>query len=222
MGHGGRNQLVNEERLREVYAGVMASRGAKAGRSGACPSPEAMLALVRHEGAEDARLATLDHVMSCADCRSEFDLLRSIELAGAEAGAGTRPGRRSWVMPAALAASVLLAVVIGRLALPVVPENEVVRSGPDGGVTLVAPATEAPAGSPVRFAWHPIPGAGRYRLEVLTNQGEVALEAETADTSITLQSAAGLPPGDYQWWVGVTPAGTAARSALRPLRLTAQ
>ena len=125
-------------------------------------------------------------------------------------------------MPAALAASVLLAVVVGRLMLPAVPENEVVRSGEDGRVTLHAPPPEAPTGSPMLFAWHPIPGAGRYRLEVLTSEGEVALEAETADTAIMLQSAADLPPGDYTWWVGASPAGSAVRSAFRPLRLTAQ
>ncbi len=92
----------------------------------------------------------------------------------------------------------------------------------EGGVTLVAPPPESPAGSPLLFAWHPISGASRYRLEVLTSEGEVALEAETADTAVTLESAAGLAPGDYKWWVGATSAGTTSRSALRPLRLTAQ
>ena len=213
---------MNEERLREVYAGVMASRGA-AGRSAGCPSPEAVLALVRREGGEGSRLATLDHVMSCAECRSEFDLLRSVELAGAELGAAARPGTRRWMAPAALAASLLLALVLGRLALPTAPDGDVVRSGPDaGGVTLLAPPQEAPAGSPMLFAWHPIPGAAGYRLEVLTREGDVALEAETSDTAITLQSTAGLPPGDYRWWVGATSRGRDARSTLRPLRLTAQ
>jgi hypothetical protein len=213
---------VNEERLREIYAGAMASHGARAGRTAPCPSPEAVLALVRREGSEASRLATLDHVMSCAECRSEFDLLRSIELAGVEAGATARPGRRSWLGSAALAASVLLAVVIGRFALPKAPESEVVRSGWDGGVTLLAPPPESPAGSAMLFVWRPIPGATRYRLEVLTDDGEVALEAETGDTAVTLQSTAGLAPGDYKWWVGATSAGATARSALRPLRLTAQ
>ena len=74
----------------------------------------------------------------------------------------------------------LLAVVVGRLMLPAVPESEVVRSGEGGRVTLLAPPPEAATGSPMLFAWHPIPGAGRYRLEVLTGEGEVALEAETA------------------------------------------
>jgi hypothetical protein len=222
MGSGRGNQRMNEERLREIYAGIMGSRGAKAGAVSACPSPEAILALVRREGDEEARLATLDHVMSCAQCRSEFDLLRSIELAGAEVGAAARPGRRKWVLPAALAASALLAVVIGRFALPTVPETDVVRSGTGAGVTLLAPPAETRAGSPIVFAWNPIAGATRYRLEVLTGDGQVALEAETADTSIVLESAASLDPGDYRWWVSAAFAGRSARSALRPLRLTTQ
>jgi hypothetical protein len=209
---------VNDEQLREIYRSVMMSRSQ--GRHSACPQPEALLDLVRHEGSEQSRFAILDHAMSCADCRSEFDLLRSIELAGAEGRGAARPGRR-WMAPLALAASVLLAVVVGRYVLPGTPERDVVRSGADGGVTQLAPPSEATTGSPLLFAWHPIAGAGRYRLEVMNAAGEVVLEAETADTAIVLQSAADLEPGEYQWWVGATaPADT--RSSLRPLRLRAQ
>jgi hypothetical protein len=209
---------VNDQQLRAIYGDVMTSRSRT--RPAACPESEAILALVRREGNEATRLATLDHVMSCADCRSEFDLVRSIELAGAEAGAVARSGRR-WMTPLALAASVLLAVVLGRYALPGTPEREVVRSGEKGRLTLLAPPTEATTGSPILFAWQPIEGAGRYRLEVVNAGGEVVLEAETGDTAIVLQSAADLEPGAYQWWVGAT-APADARSALRPLRLTAQ
>jgi hypothetical protein len=209
---------MSDRQLRAIYGGIMTS--GRESRRSACPDPEAILALVRREGSEETRLATLDHVMSCADCRSEFDLVRSIELAGAEAGAIARPGRR-WMAPLALAASVLLAVVIGRYALPGGPESDVVRSGEKDRLTLLAPPTEATTGSPILFAWHPIEGAGRYRLEVMNAGGEVVLEAETADTAIVLQSAADLEPGEYQWWVGAT-APADARSALRPLRLKAQ
>lgn len=215
MGHGGRDR-VNDEQLRDTYAGVMTSRA----RLGACPEPEAILALARREGPEEARLATLDHVMSCAACRSEFDLLRSIEVAGAQAGAAARPARR-WTAPLALAASVLLAVVVGRYALPGQPESDVVRSGAADRVTLHAPPPEAVTGSPILFAWQPIAGASRYRLEVMNPGGEVVLEAETADTAILLQSSAELAAGEYQWWVGATAPGV-ARSELRPLRLRAQ
>lgn len=217
MGHGGRDR-VNDQRLREIYGGIMASRSSA--RAPGCPEPEAVLALVRRQGSEETRLATLDHVMSCADCRAELDLLRSIEAAGVEAGAVTRPGRR-WMAPLALAASVLLAVVVGRYALPGPDEGDVVRSGTEDRVTLLAPPTEAASGSPLLFAWAPIGGARRYRLEVMNAAGEVVLEAETADTAILLQSAAGLEAGEYQWWVGATAPG-AERSAPRPLRLTTQ
>jgi hypothetical protein len=207
---------VNDEQLREIYGDVMTSRTRT--RRPECPDPGAILALVRREGPEETRLATLDHVMGCADCRSEFDLLRSIELAGAEAGAAGRPGRR-WAAPLALAASLLLAVVIGRYALPDRSEVDVTRAGRDERVTLLAPPPQAATGAPLLFAWHPIAGASRYRIEVMNAAGEVVLEAETADTAILLRGAAELAPGDYQWWVGATPPAE-ARSALRPLRLT--
>jgi len=187
---------VNDQELRAIYGSVMTSSAR--GRHSPCPEPEAILALIRREGPEETRLATLDHVMSCADCRSEFDLVRSIELAGAEAGAAARPGRR-WLAPLALAASVLLAVVIGRYALPRAPERDVVRSGAEERLTLLAPPPDATTGSPLLFAWHPIAGAGRYRLEVMNAAGEVVLEAETVDTAIVLQSAADLAAGEYQW-----------------------
>ncbi len=218
MGHGGNEPMVSDERLREIYAGLMASRAGT--RTEPCAEPEAILALVRREGAEEARLATLDHVMSCAECRAEFDLLGSIELAGAQTGVAERPGRR-WLAPAALAASVLLAVIVGRYALPGGYEREVVRSGADDRVTLLAPPDEAAAGGPLLFAWHPIPGASRYRLEVMTRDGEMVLEAETADTAILMPSAADLAPGEYQWWVAATAPGASPRSALRPLHLIA-
>jgi hypothetical protein len=207
---------VNDEQLRQIYGGVMTSRTP---RPLPCPEPEAILALMRREGAEDGRLATLDHVMRCADCRSEYDLLRSIEVAGAAAGPAARSGRR-WIAPLALAASVLLAILIGRYALPAVPEDEVVRSDGDR-VTLLAPLPEAAAGSPLLFAWHPIEGASRYRVEVMNPAGDVVLEAETGDTAVLLQSVADLAPGEYQWWVAATAPG-ATRSELRPLRLRAQ
>jgi hypothetical protein len=209
---------VNDEQMWAIYGGLMTARARRA--PSACPAPEAILALVRREGSEETRLATLDHVMSCAACRSEFDLLRSIELAGAGAGAVARPGRR-WLAPAALAASVLLAVVIGRYALPGGGEHDVVRSGEKERLTLLAPPTRVTTGAPLLFAWHPIPGASRYRIEVMDTAGDVVLEAETADTAAVLQGAADLEPGNYQWWVGAT-APVEARSALRPLRLDAR
>jgi hypothetical protein len=213
MGHDG-GVKVTEAQLKEAYQAHLArSRRDRA----SCPSPEAIQALVRREGDEASRLATLDHVMSCGDCRTELDLLRTVEEAGQRSGAVAAPGRRRWMMPAALAATLLLAVGLGRLVLK--PAEDTVRSG---RVELIAPGAEVPAGSPVSFAWRPVEGASRYRLEVLTPSGDLAIEAETHDTALTSDSAARLAPGSYQWWVIALSPAPGPRSELRRLRVIAQ
>jgi hypothetical protein len=217
MGHDRGDSVVTEARLRELYARKLSGR--PAGRT-VCPSPEALQALVRREGAEEQRLQTLDHVMSCSDCRADYDLLRSIEGAGRQLGATGRTSRRAWMMPAALAATLLVAVGVGRLTLKSSSDDELVRSGDErGAVTLLSPAAEVPAGTPVLFAWRPVPDARRYHLEVLNASGEVALEAETSDTSINSEVARQLAAGDYQWWVTALVSPASRRSELRPLRL---
>ncbi len=218
MGNGRAESIVNEARLREVYAGRLAARR-PAGRVG-CPSPEALQVLARREGDAAARLETLDHAMTCGDCRSDLDLLRSIERAGRELGASGRPARRTWLMPAALAASLLLAVGLGRLALTPGSEDDVVRSGADtGGVVLLAPPVAAGAGDSLVFAWRPVPRATSYRLEVMNASGQVVLETETADTLAAPEAARRLAPGEYQWWVSALGSAAAPRSELRRLRL---
>lgn len=211
---------MSDERLRELYATAQA--GGIGGAGGEHPSPELIAALVRREGPEGTRLATLDHVMSCPECHREFDLLRAVERAAADGGASARPAaRRAWLMPAALAASVLLAVGVGQAVL---------RSGGDetsrgGGeaVTLVQPGREAPAGDALTFSWHAVPGASRYELELLDAGGGVVASAATTDTTVTPPAARGLPPGDYRWWVRTTTSDARAlRSVLRPLRLVAR
>jgi hypothetical protein len=217
MGHDRGDSVVTEARLRELYARKLSAR--PAGRT-VCPSPEALQALVRREGAEELRLRTLDHVMSCSDCRADYDLLRSIDGAGRQLGATGRTSRRVWMMPVALAATLLVAVGLGRLAFKSSSGDELVRSGEErGAVTLLSPPTEAQVGMPVLFAWRPVADARRYHLEVLNASGEVALEAETTDTSITSDMARRLAPGDYQWWVNALVSPASRRSELRPLRL---
>ena len=151
MGLDWRELVVTEAQVKQIY-GASTDR-----RRGDCPPPEALQALARREGEEQARLATLDHAMSCASCRAELDLLRSIEQAGSAVGAG-RQTRRTWVVPAALAATVLLAVGLGRFALAP-NDGETLRSGEGAGVAVLAPAAEATAGDPLAFAWRPVAGA---------------------------------------------------------------
>src|SRR5215469_8186938 len=101
------NQSVTDEALREAYQRVLDARRAS-GRE-PCVSPEAMLSLLRREGSEEQRLEKLDHVMGCGACRSEFELLRSIEQAGAatteRAAHAVLQFPRRFAVPLALAAS---------------------------------------------------------------------------------------------------------------------
>jgi len=216
MGHDG-GVRVTEARLKDAYQAYLART--RAART-SCPSPEAIQALVRREGDEAGRLATLDHVMGCGECRAELDLLRTVEDAGVRAGAVSAPGRGRWVMPAALVATLLVAVGLGRAVLR--PADDTVRSGNVARVELVAPGAEVTAGAPVSFAWRPVEGAARYRLEVLDQAGDLAIEAETHDTTLTSDSAARLPPGSYQWWVIALSPAPGPRSELRRLRVLAQ
>ena len=216
MGHDG-GVKVTEAQLKEAYQAHLArSRRDRA----SCPPPEAIQALVRRERDEAARLATLDHAMSCGECRTELDLLRTVEEAGVRSGAVAAPGRRRWMMPAALAATLLVAVALGRVALK--PSEDTVRSDDATRVELVAPGAEVPAGTPISFAWRPVEGASRYRLEVLNESGDLAIEAETRDTMLTSDSAASLAPGTYQWWVIALSPAPGPRSELRRLRVVAQ
>lgn len=216
---------MNDDRLRELYQAAEAAR-AEASRA-SCPAPEALLALVERRGPEAERLATLDHVMACADCRREFDLLRAVHEAGAEDEAGReRREVRSWrrALPAALlAASIIIAVGIGvehRREASAGGGVEQVRGGAEG-VALVAPAAGSSVEATPRFVWRAVPGAARYHLEIVDADGAVVLTADATDTTYTPPRPGVLLPGrQYSWWVSAIDAGGAQRrSAMRELRV---
>ena len=130
MGHDGGDSVVTEARLRELYTERLSTRRPPART--ACPSPEALQALVRREGTEEERLRTLDHVMSCADCRAELRSAPEHRGGRSPGGGDGRASRKAWMMPAALAATLLVAVGIGRLALRP-SDEELVRAGSERG-----------------------------------------------------------------------------------------
>lgn len=217
------DEQLTDERLRELYGRALTAR-APTGRQ-QCPSPDAISALIRREGTEAQRLETLDHVMACARCRREFNLLRALEEAGARTVGPPSTAKNAWrrYVPFALAASLLLAAGLElgrRYWQPHAPE---VMRGPAGEVTLLAPATEANSGAPLTFAWQAVPGARRYVLEVLTEDGTSILHAETPDTLLMVPTSGALLPGKYQWWVRATAEeGTERRSDMRRLRIRAE
>ena len=213
------NDGLTDARLRELYQRALAARGGRERER--CVAPEAILAVTRRQGPEEQRLEALDHVMGCSACRCEFDLLRSLEQAGAETERPARIPRPrwGWLSPVAAAAGLVLVVAVGLFFTS--------RGGPDvergngAAVTLLAPAPEIDAGTPVTFAWQPVSGALRYEIEVLDEHGTVVFAQATEQTSATLDDARRLAPGSsYRWWVrATTGAGEPLASPVRSLRI---
>lgn len=215
------NHGLTDDKLREAYQRAQAAR--RAPDRERCATPEAMLAVIRREGAEEKRLETLDHVMACPACRAELDLLRSLEQAGAETEPAAAPRRRwGWTASVALAAALLLGIGAA-LKLSGRDDGGVVR-GSGEAVTLVGPATEIEPGAPVTFSWQPVPGAARYELELLDDKGSVVFTKTTEATSAALDDTSRLAPGaTYRWWVRAAVGSSEPRaSSMRTLRLRAK
>jgi hypothetical protein len=206
---------VSDTRLKELYARALARRSDVS--AAPCPKPEELLALARREGSEEHRLAVLDHVMACSECRRELDLLRAIAKAG-ESSTGGSLAKTQWqrLAPLALAASILLAVGIG-LGIRRTEAPDVSR-GAAQALVLVAPLTEADPGRPVTFVWKAVPGALRYRLEVLDRNEAVAFSGETAETTLVMPEGRLQRGAEYRWWVRDITPGTQGASPLRRLR----
>ncbi len=219
---------MNDARLQELYQQSLAARGASG--HGACPAPEAILALVERRGPEEERLAVLDHVMACEACRADFELLRAVVKTGESEGEATgAQSARSprWRSVPLLAAAAVAVLLLGGTLLwwTVLAE----RSGPDvirgagAEVVLVAPAGEVPVGEPVTLVWRAVAGAVGYTAEVLDADGELIVSLPSSDTVVAVPATAALEPGvRYRWWVLARLAdGSQRRSGFQDFRLQA-
>ncbi len=72
---------MSDERLRLSYDRMLGVRAAMSSNREACPDVDAMLEVLRREGAEDSRLDLLDHIMACPFCQAEFALLKTARTA---------------------------------------------------------------------------------------------------------------------------------------------
>ncbi len=199
---------MNDARLQELYREAMAARDASFHAS--CPEPEALQALVEREGSEEARLAVLDHALSCLSCRRELELLRALR-AGAPAVRRPRIAM-SWLV----AASMLIAVAAGTIAIRSMstPPSTLRGAGDDRGVALIAPPPNAAV-----LRWHAVPRAASYVVEVLDAQGAVLAADTTVDTAFALPaSVRSTGAAGDQWWVRARLSdGSELRSAITPL-----
>jgi hypothetical protein len=217
---------MTDQRLRDLYTRGIEARG----RSDQCPPPEALLALIQREGEEARRLETLDHVMACAGCRSELDLLHAIEKTGRtprEQKETTRVRLKHPALPRyialALAASLVLAIGLGPARWLWQGETGgLTRSGAPE-LTLLAPIPGALAEMPVTFVWRPVPQARDYTVEVMTLAGSLSFTGRTSDTVLVASSVDALMPGQYQWWVRARTANDVElRSQMRYFRIRAR
>jgi hypothetical protein len=212
------NDLNSIEGLGRLYRRRVGARNAPA--SG-CVSPEAMLALLEREGSESERLATLDHVMSCAVCHREYEWLAAVGRAATEAGGRTASGAWWRRAPLALAASLVAAVGAALLVRAQLRGGGEPVRGERGDITLAAPAAGAGQAGVLEFSWHPVPNASAYVLEIQGADRSVVRSDTTADTTLTLPSA--LSAGEYRWWVREVTEGTEPRSSgFRALKVPAR
>lgn len=191
--------MTDDTRLRQAYARLVAEPRAESRAT--CPSGERLLAVVEREGAEATRLETMEHVMQCAACRRDLELLRAAVAAATEAG-GMRPdaharpmgGRRPFPMRTlAAAAGIVFVVGVGII----------VRDRGDGRdedgtprfrstgrpqLTLVPPVTSADGS--VLLQWRSVPHAVQYRVDVFDAGGRTVATATGKDTTFTLGASA--------------------------------
>lgn len=182
---------MSEERLRDAYRGLIREPGPA--RDG-CPSAESLEALVLRQGPETERMGTLDHVMSCAACRRELDLLRALEH--------TEPRAMPLARPLALAATVVLAIAAGLTWRAMRPPTDPLR-GTEPLVQLVSPA-EGPLlldPGPVEFVWRSVDGARGYTLEMMDAEDRVTVRREVGDTTVVLEREALMEGGALRWRV---------------------
>lgn len=206
--------LPSDAKLRAAYA----AHGANA-PSTAHPEPELIAAAAQLEGDEAERVATLDHIASCASCRREFALLRATYDAARKLAPS--PWRvRTMALAAAAAVIIAVTLTIGHRGAPrigaIAPDRGAAPSMSQA-ITLIAPLGTTLAAAP-RFVWHAVPTTGSYHLEVLDDSGAVVVGTDTRDTAFTAHALAG--GRTYRWWVQAKVNGEAWQSEFGEIRTT--
>lgn len=205
---------VHDAGLRNDYQRAVAQRRT-ADRRG-CPSIEAIETLATGEGAEAARLATLDHVMQCAACQADFEMFRAIHSAGRSSRSAIAP---RWY---AIGAAAVLVIGVSTFAL-MRDSGPLMRgdSAPAGLPVLITPRGDVDVASTRRFVWSAIPNATRYRVELLEPGGRVRATAALTDTVWQLPDSVQVRSGErLEWWVRAElPGGREERSPFVRVRV---
>jgi hypothetical protein len=214
---------MNEDKLRELYARELSVR--PPAEAGACPGPEALLAVAERRGSEAHRLGTLDHVMACEACKRDFELLRSARVARdtLEREQEAPPIFRFRPRTALALAAVLATVIAGGALFRQMTAGDsgtIVRGG-GAAISVVSPPEQSQVGGDLLLVWRPLAQAARYEVEILQADGSVLGAWTTTDTVFVVPNGIAIVAGEYQWWVrSQAPNGSGARSAIRRFTVT--
>ena len=199
--------MTDDAELRDAYRELITAR-VPSDRSD-CPAPEALLAVVERTGDEAERLATIDHVMRCAACRRDFDLLRAAALSAEQVAADEPPAlqvvrgggssaRRFPLRSVAVAAGLVVAVGIGTLTWRPGRRQPLLR-GDANTVLLLAPEPR-PDGSAL-LRWRTVPGAAAYRVEVFAPSGRTVAADTVRDSTFVFPAGKARPEEPLRWMV---------------------
>ncbi len=199
--------MTDDAALRQQFK---AARNREPTERDTCIEADALSVSAQRTDTEAARLVVLEHVATCAACRREFDLLSTV--ADTKPRAALRWAR--WGAPlAAIAAALTLVLWRGRAA----PAEPPFR-GPGATITLHEPEVDS---AMVLLAWSPVPGAGRYLLEVIAPDGTTAATRELFDTVAAIPRRSLPDAEEYRWSVQASLRdGRTVESAFRRLRLS--
>ena len=193
--------------LRQSIASLASSRGVELEGGPDCLEAETVAALADGSLPSGRRSVAVAHLAVCGHCRVELAAICSALHDPAVDGAirHSRPtpalarARVAGLSLLACAAAAILIVAVRR------PNQETTPQLRDDALPAVAPVALAPNGSlPALspFRWSRVSGADLYHVTVFTNDGTIAWEAETSDTTIAAPATAGLRPDvDYFWKV---------------------
>jgi len=172
------------------------------------PTNDELAQLVTGELTGDEREAVVMQMLRSPDAIRRHQLLEELHR---ETRVGSRPLRRPWLQPMAVAASLVLAVAIWQWLPTESPDarrSDGAYSSPSNNVLLEA--------SPQRFRWSAEAGARRYRVTLYDNAGLQAWQSNwTTDTEVSLPPGLQLPGNSRHYWQ-VEIDGNSARRTLGP------
>ncbi|MHC4709245.1 MAG: anti-sigma factor family protein [Planctomycetota bacterium] len=163
----------------------------------------------------DHRAALLDHLASCARCRSELTALSRLmaepairtELEQLRAATSQATRRRRLVRAAGVIGATTAAAALALLLVRPSPQDVDPNTIPNHRATVLTlsapPVAVAPVGlveAPIQFVWTSVPRADRYELMLFDQTGSILWEAHTTDTVAVAPDTVILVPGASYFW----------------------